>query len=125
MTNQALARRNEEMENFCVKRVMVKTHIQHTFHHPLARRLFEEFCEKGSLKWACVLRKEILTKNDLKLSLMFARKVFCKISANFCEEVAGFYLDRASFPHKMNPFDKARAPRAMAVENLDKDFCFT
>ena len=53
-------------------------------------------------------------QNDLKLRLSFARKVRRKLPANFWEEGVGFYLDEASFTHKMNPFDQARAPRAMA-----------
>ena len=45
-----------------------------------------------------------MTMNDLKLRLKFAWKVRRKPSANFWEEGI-FYLDGASFTHKMNPFD--------------------
>ena len=79
------------------------------------------------MKWAGVQRKGILTKSDLKLRLTFARKVRCKLSANFWEESVGFYLDGASFMHKINPFDQARAPRAIAWRKPGQgfDFCFT
>ena len=69
---------------------------------------------KVSLKWAPVQRKGILTKNDLKLRLKSARKLFHKRSANFQEEGVEFYLDGASFTHKTDAFDQVRAPIAMA-----------
>ena len=58
--------------------------------------------------------ERILTKNDLKLKLKFAQKVLRKLRTNFWEEGVRFYLDGASFTYKMNPFDQARAQRAMA-----------
>ena len=100
----------EEMGNFCVKRVMVKAGIPPSISEETVWRVLR----KAGLKWARVQRKGILTKNDLKLRLKFARKVRRKLPANSWEEGVGFYLDEASFTHKMNPFDQARAPSAMA-----------
>ena len=77
---------------------------------------------KAGLKWARVQRKGILTKNDLKLRLKFARKVRRKLPENFWEESVGFYLDGASFTHNMNPFDQARAPKAMAWRKPGQGF---
>ena len=96
----------EEMGNFCVKRVMVKAGIPPSISEETVRRVLR----KAGLKWARVQRKGILTKNDLKLRLKFAKKVRRRLSANFWEEGVGFYLDGASFTHKVNPFDQARAP---------------
>ena len=76
------------------------------------------------LKWACVQRKGILTKNELKLRLKFARKVRFKLYADFWEEGVGFYLDGASLSHKMNPFDQARSPRAMTWRKPGEGFDF-
>ena len=76
-------------------------------------------------KWARVQKKGILTKNDLKLRLKFAQKVHCKLPANFWEEGVGFYLEGASFTHKMNPFDQARAVRAMAWRKSGQGFDFS
>ena len=60
------------MENFCVKRVMVKAGI------PLS--ICEEticgILQKAGLKWTQVQRKGILTKNDLKLRLETKLKKF-------------------------------------------------
>ena len=79
----------------------------------ISEATFRRVLEKASLKWTRVQRKGILTKNDLELRLKFAQKVRRKLSANFWEESVGFCLDGASFTHKMNIFDQARAPRAM------------
>lgn len=62
--------------------------------------------------------------NDLKLRLKFAWKVRRKPSANFWEEGI-FYLDGASFTHKVNPFDQARAPWAMAWGKPRQGFDFS
>ena len=51
-------------------------------------------------------------------------KVCSKLPGNLWEEGIQFYLDRASFTHKMNPFDQARAPRAMAWKNPGQRFDF-
>ena len=110
----------EETGNFCVKRVMVKAGIPPSISEETVRRALR----KAGLKWVRVQRKGILTKNDLNLRLKFARKVLRKLSANFWEEVVGFYLDGASFTHKINPFDQARAPRAMAWRKPGQGFDF-
>ena len=81
------------MGKFCVKRVMVKTGIPPSTSKETVRRVLRKAC----LKWTRVQRKEILTKNDQKLRLKFARKARCKLSANFWEEGVGFYLDGAGF----------------------------
>ena len=111
----------EEMGNFCVKRVMVKAGIPPSISEQTVRRVLR----KAGLKWARVQRKGILTKNDLKLRLKFTRNVHRKLPANFWEEGVGFYLDGASFTHKMNPFDQARASRAMAWRKPGQGFDFS
>ena len=110
----------EEMGNFCVKRAMVKAGIPPSISEETVQRVLR----KAGLKWACVQRKGILPKKTLKLRLKFAQKDRCKLPANFWEERAGFYLDGASFTHKMNPFDQARAPRAMASRKPGQGFDF-
>ena len=102
------------------KKVMVKAGIPPSITEETVRRVLR----KTGLKWTRVQRKGILTKNDLKLRLKFARKVRCKLSVNFWKEGVGFYLDGASFTHKTNPFDQARAPRAMAWRKPGQGFDF-
>ena len=98
------------MGNFCVKIVMVKAGIPPSISEETVRRVLQ----KPGLKCASVQRKGILTKNGLTLKLKFARKVCRKLPAKFWEDGVGFYLDGASFTHKMASFHQARAPRAMA-----------
>ena len=110
----------EEMGNFCVKRVMVKVGIPPS----ISEDRFGRVLRKAGLKWARVQRNGTLTKNDLKLSLKFARKVCHKLPGNFWEERVGYYLDGASFIHKMNLFDQARAPRALSWKKPGQGFDF-
>ena len=72
MTTQALARRNGKP--FCRKRVLVKAVIPPSISKETVRRILP----KTDLKWTHFQRKEIMSKNDLKLRLKFARKVYCK-----------------------------------------------
>ena len=90
----------------------------------ISEKTVSRVLRKSGRKWARVQRKGILTKNDLELRFKFAWKVCRKLPANFCEEGVGFYLDGASFTHKMNPFDQARAPRAMAWRKPGQGFDF-
>ena len=61
------------------------------------------------------------------MRLKFARKIRRKLPKDFWTKDVEFYLDGASFTHKMNPFDQARAPRAMAWRKPGQglDFGFT
>ena len=113
----------EDMGNFCVKRVMVKASIPPS----ISEKTFQRVLRKTELKWGRAQRKRILTKNDMKLRLRFARKVRCKLSANFWKEGLGFYWDGTNFTDKITPFEQARAPRAMAWRKPGQgiDFGFT
>ena len=71
-TNQALARGDGKL--FCKKRVMVKADIPPTIGEDTVRRILR----KTDLKWTHFQRKGITLKNDLKLRLKFARKVYRK-----------------------------------------------
>ena len=67
-TNQALARRDGRL--FCKKRVMVKAGIPPTISEEIVRRVLWN----TDLKCTHFQRKGIMSKNDLKLRLKFARK---------------------------------------------------
>ena len=69
MTNQALARRDGKL--FCKKRVTVKASTPPSISEETVRKVLQ----KTVLKWTHFQGKGILTKNDLKLTLKFARKV--------------------------------------------------
>ena len=99
----------EEVENFSVKRVIVRAGIPPSISSETVRRVMR----KAGLKWSHAQKKGVLTKSDLGLRLKFARNVRRKLPKDSWTGVVGFYLDGASFGHKMNPFDQARATRAM------------
>ena len=69
MTNQELARRDGKL--FCKKRVMGKAGIPPSIREETVLKVVQ----KTDLKWTHFQRKGILTKNDKKLRLKFARKV--------------------------------------------------
>ena len=69
MTNQALARRDGKLSR--KKRVMVKAGVPPSISEETVRKVVQ----KTDLKWTHFQRKGILTKNDLKFRLKFARKV--------------------------------------------------
>ena len=69
MTKQVLVRRDGKL--FCKKRVMGKACIPPSISEERVRKVVQ----KSDLKWTHFQRKEILTKNDLKLRLKFAQKV--------------------------------------------------
>ena len=100
----------QNVGNFCVKRIKVHAGISPLVSDETVRRVLK----KEGIKWCHAQKKGILTRKDLKLRLKFARKVRRILPKSFWTEGIGFYLDGASFTHKTNPFDQARAPRAMA-----------
>ena len=59
-------------------------------------------------------KKGLLTENNKKLRLQFARKMECyeKENAHFWANKIAFYLDGVSFIHKCNPKSAAMAPKA-------------
>ena len=66
-----------------------------------------------------------MAKNDLKLGLKLVPKVFHKQGLSLWNEDVRFYLDGASFTHKMNDFDQDRAPGAIAWRKAGPGFDFT
>ena len=82
---------------------------------------------KAGLKWNHAQKKGVQTKSDLNLRLKFARTVRQKLPKDFWTESVRFYLDGASFTHKMNPFDQAGAPRVTVwrIPGQGLDFYFT
>lgn len=69
---------------------------------------------KSGLRYGHCRKKGLLTKKDLRLRMAFARKVKRVLNPDFWKSGISFYLDGASFVHKYNPFDQAKAPKTMA-----------
>ena len=112
-----------EVGNFSVKRIMVRTGIPPSISTATVRRVMK----KVGLKWSHAQKKGVLAKSDLKLRLKSAQKIRRKLRKDFWTGGVGFYLDGASFTHKMNPFNQARAPKAMVWRKPGEelDFGFT
>ena len=113
----------KELGNFSIKRVMMRAGVPPTISAKTVGRVMK----KPGMKWCHAQKKGVLTESDLKQRLKFARAVRRKLPNNFWTEGVGFYLDGASFTHKTNPFDQARAPRAMVWRKPEQglDFGFT
>jgi len=56
-------------------------------------------------------KKGLLSKNDLKVRVKFARRMLKRPDDFWCNDVA-FYLDAISFIYKTNPHDQARSPKS-------------
>ena len=65
-------------------------------------------------------KKGLLTQNDLKLRLKFARKVKSLLSENFWKKGISFYFDGAGFQHKYDPLSEARSTKTMAWRRRDE-----
>ena len=73
----------------------------------LSSRTVRAILKKHGYKYLQSRRKGLLSRNDLKRRLRFARGII----KNYPEDVwICFYLDASSFVHKTNPADQARAP---------------
>ena len=94
-----------QMGNFGMKIVVVRAGISSSISTATIRRVMR----KAGFSEPCS-EKGVLTKSDLKLRLKFAWKFAVKVC---WFGGVGFYLHGGSFTQKMNPFDHARAPRAM------------
>ena len=96
--------------HFTSKRVRMSAGIGSRVSDECVRRVMH----RAGLRYRRSGRKGLLTRNDLKIRLAFARKVKRKLIPEFWKCGISFYLDGVSFTHKLNPSDQARAPRTMA-----------
>ena len=66
-------------------------------------------------------KKGLLTQNDLRLRLKFARKAKRLPSEeNLWREGIAFYLHGVGFQHKYNPYDEAKSTKTMAWRKRDE-----
>ena len=56
-------------------------------------------------------KKGLITRNDMKKMLLFARKMKTQYKEDVWTKDISFYLDGTSFAYKRNPLDQARAPK--------------
>ena len=70
-----------------------------------SRRTFSRYLNEEGYSYLQARKKGLLSENDRKLQLQFAREVKCKMRQNpdFWTNEVVFFLDGVSFIHKYNP----------------------
>ena len=91
---------------FSVARLMLVTGINPT---KVCRRTVLNVLHRNGYRFRQTRKKGLLSENDLKLRVQFARKMVRRPTTFWCDDIA-FFLDAVGFVHKTNPLDQARAP---------------
>lgn len=104
--------------SYTVKRVLLETGMQ----DKVSRRTGGRFLNKQGLHFLHTRKKGVMTRQDMRKRVRFARKVN-RVNPTIWTEGISFYLDGVGFVHKTNPRDEAISPRGMAYrrkcEGLD------
>ena len=96
--------------NFTAKRLKLSAGLTTAVSDQTVRRVLH----KNKLRYRHAAKKGVLSREDLKKRMDFAKKVIKYFSnGDIWTEGIGFYLDGASFTHKYNPCDQAMAPKTM------------
>ena len=86
---------------------------------------FRYYLNKLGFRYLQTRKKGLLSSNDLKDRLKFAKQMLKNYSSTVWTDEINFYLDGTSFQHKFNPKDQARAPHGREwrkpSEGLKKD----
>ena len=70
-------------------------------------------------------RKGLLTENDLKLRMNFAKDIKKYYDDVLCSSGGiSFYLDAKNFTHKTNPMDQAKAPKSLVWSKENEVYLF-
>lgn len=89
------------------KKLQVEAGLTH-----LSNRTVRAILNKHGYKYLQSRRKGLLSNDDLKRRLQFARLMLKSYPEEVWTTQICFYLDGSSFVHKTNPSDQARAPAA-------------
>lgn len=104
---QILRKRNV---NFTARRLKINAGLSLNVSDQTIRRVLHE----NNMHYRHSAKKGVLSRDDLKKRLKFARKVKKHFSTGeIWSDGISFYLDGASFTHKYNPLDQAMAPKTM------------
>ena len=91
--------------------------------HTICRRTVLNVLHRNGYKFRQSRKKGLISIEDMKKRVLFAKKML-KRPANFwCEDVA-FYLDGVSFAHKTNPLDQAKAPKSRIYRKKGEGLSF-
>ena len=94
-------------KSFNSKRIQTDSDIKHASNRAVRRTL-----NKHGYFYLQSRKKGLLSVNDLKLRVKFARKMLREHDETFWTKDIAFYLDPTSFVHRVNPSDQAKFPKA-------------
>ena len=95
--------------SFSICRLKLEAKIDKQISDYTVRRLLN----RERYKYKQSRKKGLVSQNDLKLRLQFARKVKRLFQDTVWTDGISFYLDGTSFSHKKNPCDQARSTKSM------------
>ena len=107
---QALMESRNKNGHTTVKSIMEKSGLSFEM---ASRRKFSCYLNKNGYGYLLARKKGLLSENDRKFWIWFARKMKCVVAQNpqFWTHEVGFYLDAVSFVHKYNPWSGANINR--------------
>ena len=94
--------------SFTIKRLMCEAGLESKM---VSCQTVRRLLRRHGYKYILARRKGILTEADLIKRLKYAQSMKRDHDASIWTEKVAFYLDGASFIHKYNPADQARAPK--------------
>ena len=103
--------------NFSSKRIMQEAGVSET---EVSVRTVQRFLNSQGYHYLKARQKGLLTANDMRKKLQFARKMKRDYRPDVWTKQIGFYLDGVSFVYKRNPLDRARAPKAQIWRRKDE-----
>ena len=92
-----------------------------------SKRTFSRYLNKEGYSYLQARKKGLLSENDRKLRLRFAREMKCKVRQNpdFWTNEVAFFLDGVSFIHKYNPQSVASCSKARVWRRREEGLKFT
>ena len=100
--------RKQDGNNFSSKRIKLYSGV--SSHND---RTLRRVSKKYGYHYRQARRKGLLTENDLKLGMKFAKDIKKYYDDGLRLSGICFYLDAKHFIHKTNPMDQARAPKSL------------
>ena len=94
-------------KSFNSKRIQADSGIKHASNRAIRRTL-----NKHGYFYLQSRKKGLLSVNNLKLHVKFARKMLKEHDETFWTKDITFYLDPTSFVQRVNPSDQAKAPKS-------------
>ena len=94
-------------KSFNSKRIQADSGIKHASNRAIRRTL-----NKHGYFYLQSRKKGLLSVNDLRLCVKFARKMLKEHDETFWTKDIAFYLDPTSFVHRVNPSDQVKAPKS-------------